>query len=305
SAGVLEDRAVDREEDHERRGDEQRLSDHALDAEVLIADDVVEILGWATERTGHEVREVRVRDRDEAEGGEMPADGAPRRLEHEEDRRHAEGEIERRRAVRAIDDVLEIHEHVRRDRDRRERERDVRDGDALQPATVRGIEKDHEDGSRAEEQHHVDLLGGDRLAEDVERRHEHEVGEGDLRARGGVVQREERDRHREARDEAIPEARERPRLGLALELLDELAVLFVRQHLLEIGPGDDLLAHRSVTTARLSTLTVTSSPGKSACRSQLQPSPSIRCAYGGLTRIARRGVAYPGDSSTNVSPSLR
>jgi hypothetical protein len=66
-AGVVEDRAVDREQDDESGRDQQRLPQHSLGAEVLVRDDVIEILWRAAEWTGHEIREVRVRDRDEPE----------------------------------------------------------------------------------------------------------------------------------------------------------------------------------------------------------------------------------------------
>src|SRR5207245_3302624 len=179
-------------------------------------------------------------DRGEAERREVPADRSAPRLEHGEDRDHAEHEVRRRGAVHVVDDLVEEEEDVRRDRDRGDDERNIDEADALQETRVGGRECEGEHEDRGEEEHHVDLRRRDRLAEEPEGRDEEDVRERDLRAGGRVVEREQRGGDRQDRDGAGPCARERPCLRLALVLLDELLGLLVGEDRFEVRSRDDL-----------------------------------------------------------------
>src|SRR5438093_1038818 len=83
----------------------------------------------AAERTGHEIGEVRIGDRDESDDGQVPACRPSSRLEHQQHGDHAEREVEGGRLRDAVDHLLEIDEDVRGDRDRARRGYEIEERD--------------------------------------------------------------------------------------------------------------------------------------------------------------------------------
>src|SRR5207245_5166784 len=263
-------------------------------------------------------------DRGEAERREVPADRSAPRLEHGEDRDHAEHEVRRRGAVHVVDDLVEEEEDIRRDRDRGDDERNIDEADALQETRVRGVEDEGEHEDRGEEEHHVDLRRRDRLAEEPEGRDEDDVRERDLRAGGRVVEREQRGGDRQDRDGPGPCARERPCLRLALVLLDELLRLLVGEDRFEVRSRDDLgcvegavasrpgapapgapaprtpaLTHRvpsrsASTSGRRVAVTWTTVSPNAGRSSRVQRAVRRRCWPAGVTRMRRAGTSLVG-----------
>ncbi len=201
---------VDREQDDERGRDLERRAEHAVEAEILVRDDVVEVFRRHMERTGHEIAEVRVEHRDYPDHRQMPAGRTTSCLEHEHDRDDAEREVGWRRRREPVDDLIEIQEDVPGDGHARDAERKIEQGHALPVALERRVpeEREHEHGGQ--EEHRVDLRRGDGLAEDVDARHEDDAGERDLRAGDRVVQGEERGRDRDHRRGPAPHPGQRP-----------------------------------------------------------------------------------------------
>ena len=113
-AGLLEHRAVDREEDDVGRRDVERHAEHAFERHVERADQTIDRIAAMREQWKADAIEPgpdqRVDEEDGRRHGQDPADGAARGFEHQDDGQCAEHDVDGERIGGAIDEALEIDE---------------------------------------------------------------------------------------------------------------------------------------------------------------------------------------------------
>ena len=118
-AGMLQERAVDREQDDQRGRDVDRNAENALERDEQMADELADV--EAAMRPGR--RQIgtgkRIGDEQERDDRNDPAGGAPRRLEQEDDEDHAEHDVEAGRHGRAVGEFLAALDGVDQDGSRR------------------------------------------------------------------------------------------------------------------------------------------------------------------------------------------
>ena len=214
-AGELEERAVDREENDERRRHVDRGAEDALERHVHHTDEPADVVAAVAPRVRQVRPEHRVREEEDHHRRHDPAGRAPRRLEHEHDERDAHHHVERVRGGAPVEEVVAADDRVDDGGDAEKREPEV---DPAEPVAEPLRDREQQED---EEQHEADVRIAQRRGRD------HPV-------RG--VQVEERHRDRDAvrnAPHAPAEAVGRTLLGLD-ELLGLLQALF----------GDDRFCRR-------------------------------------------------------------
>ena len=132
-ARVLEHGAVDREQHDVGGGHVERHAEDALEPHVGLADDAVNAVAAVADLPARRdlAAEVGVGQEQQADGRQDPADRAPRGLQHEQDRGHAEDQVERVGLDRAAHELVEDHERVAQGHDGQHREQPVGDAGSL------------------------------------------------------------------------------------------------------------------------------------------------------------------------------
>ena len=215
-ARELQERAVDREEDDQRRRHVDRGAEDALERHVHRADEPADVVAAVAPGIGQVRPEHRVREEEDHDERHDPAGRAARRLEHEHHERDAHHHVEPVRRGAAVEEVVAALDRVEDRGDAEQREPEVDPAEAVAPPLRDREQQEHE------EEHEADVRVAQRG------RRDHPVRR---------VQVEERHRDRGDGEERAPRAGKavgRPLLGLD-ELLGLLQALF----------GDDRFCRRS------------------------------------------------------------
>ena len=188
-AGMLQERAIDREQDDERGRHVHRNAENALQRDEEMADELRNVIAavrprrrqiWPVISVGHE-RDRHARD--------DPAGGSPRRLEQQHDEHDAEHDVEMGRHGGAVGEFLAAFYGV--DQDRRAGDT----GDNVPPADVVAKSRRHRKQQEAQHHHEGDVGVAQRLGGD-----DGKVGERPG-ARDRGVEVKQRHRHRDRRDQ--------------------------------------------------------------------------------------------------------
>jgi hypothetical protein len=198
-ARELQERAVDREQDDQRRRDVDGDAEDPLERHVHHADQAREVVALVRPRRGQERPGERVGDEGERDRRHDPAARAPHRLEDERHEREPERDVPAVGRRVAVGEVVAALDRIDDDRDRE------RGADPVPPhhAVAKAL-RDRKD-EKAQEQHERDVHRPERL-----RRHD--------RVRGVEVECRHRER-RQANEAAEPAVQ---LVGCAFFLLDEL-----------------------------------------------------------------------------------
>ena len=224
-ARVLQERAVDGEQDDQRRGNGDRRAVDALERHVHVADEPRQLVALVGPRRRQEGAEEGVEQEAERDHRHDPAGGAAHRLEDQHRQRDAENDVPAVGQDRAVEEVVPAGDEVHGAGHAGEREQPVPPHDAVAVAP-----RDRENEER-EEQHERDV---DRPQV--------------LRAHDGVggVKVKERHRHRNGGDEDGEHARELVvDTLLALDHLLGAMQRFFADLLRRLVQPRDLFAHRS------------------------------------------------------------
>ena len=136
--GVLEHRPVEREQDDVGGGDVERDAEDPLQAHVGLADDPRHAVAGVRDVPAHRqlAAEVGIEQEGDHHRGQDPADRAARRLQHEQDRGDAEGDVEVVGLRGAAHELVERHERVAERDHRAEGQQPVGDARALGPGLL-------------------------------------------------------------------------------------------------------------------------------------------------------------------------
>ena len=188
-AGMLQERAVDREQDDQRGRDVDRDAEYALERDEQVADELADVEAAVGPRRRQVGTEIGVGEKRERDGRDDPAGGAPRRLQQQHDEHHAEHDIEPGRRGGAVGELLAALDGVDQDGGADDAGGDVKPADAVaEPRREREQEE-------AQDQNESDMRVAQRLG-----RNDREVGERPGAGDRGV-EVEQRHRHRHRRDQ--------------------------------------------------------------------------------------------------------
>ena len=175
-AGVLEHRAVQREQDDVGRRDVERDAEYPLEPHERLPDQAVEAVALVgdAERVRDQPAEVGVREEPDADRRQDPPDRAAGGLEHEHHRDHAGEDVERLRVRRAPEQLVRCHDGVAGRDQREDPERPVQRRRALggMLGAVRlAARAEHEERQQQydRKERRPVLLGGDRVQHPVHR----------------------------------------------------------------------------------------------------------------------------------------
>jgi hypothetical protein len=187
--GMLQERAIDREQDDQRGRHVDGNAENALERDEQMADELRDVVAAMRPWRGQIGAGKRVRHEQDRHDRHDPAGGAPRGFKQQDNENQAEHDVEAGRHGRTVGEFLAALDGINEDRHADDASGDVPPADAVaEPSRQRKYEK-------AQHQHEGDVGVAQRLGRD-----DREVGERP-RARDRGVEVKQRHRDRDRRDQ--------------------------------------------------------------------------------------------------------